>query len=808
MNTITKINLFAGTTENITVFSSEFTRKIESMNLNVSDVIIKINADTPKGRKQETEENEDKIKLLLAAYCDAGYNMNKIVYRPFMAGASDARKATSTWIDEKLIPELGKWALCGLSSKDMYIAVNKYMAYLGLLTSASKPFADVFGKAVDIRRVAIIKDGSITVNSKADIVTVDTVNNNQDRTCNINAFDGFGIIRKELTKDESCTIRGPWLKAFVQATDFTAIAGYAFKNGKNPEFIDFWGNTIALKDVDIILTESCFKAAKMYLGWQLYQNAFEQLGHTICVCVREHSPRIKGMPYQQGQTLSGDDQDALHFSNHAHSTVYKYHEAKNAANLLRGDHKLAAKLYPSLLNEPHTMKCVQEKYSSKRQDMLGGRIPALGYNAFLGPDMLAFVQHLFGMEVTGSLKAGECYCSAAKSGKVDVTRSPHLDHAHVILNNVEFMPFVSKTPTMFINIVDMTTIRLRADYDGDHVWYSQDEWLLDLIERTNKELNNLPIDWDVASAPKSKITKSTIANFICNLIHGSEIGIYADSLTKMWNSKYNRFTCNWLTYAGNVLIDAAKHASVKIDKPEAVKKLAETPLPEFARYAKADSETPADSSYWDEIREYTGTPRCAYSDSFLDKYSANVKKSIPETLEVEGLDELVFNPSLFMIKSDRKVIPGLCHQGTWNAETRTVENAGLVQQIAFRHSQEWKEVMGTVDAQMHRDEWEEACKEQALTEMIEYCRALYIDNPAIDKVSDEAILDSCYDNVVRRLFNTKMTDGMRTVMMQFFWRVFGDRVVKVLKSKHIGEEFTDDFSDLDIDDDDELFTID
>lgn len=804
MNNIKKINLFANTIEEITVFDSELTRKIESMGLNVSDVLIKINSEVPKGKKEETELAESKVRAQLRHMCAEGYVLDGRTYMPFLAGSSDARKATSSWIDVDLLPELGKWALCGLQTKDMVIAVNKYMAYLGLLTSASKSFEEAFDSVIDIRRVAIIPDTFVDVFAKADIVTMRSVEHDANRVCNINAFDGFGIIRAELTNNESCTLRGPWLKAYVQAALFDKIAAFCRKNNIPESFKDFWGNTINLADVDVILTESCFKAAKLYKSWTQYQEAFELMGHTICVCVREHSPKLKGMPYQQGQTLSGNEEDALHFANHAYGTVYKYHEAKNAACLLSGDHRAAAKLYPALLNELHTSKCIQEKYTSKREDMLGGRIPELGYNAFLAPDMMAFVQHLLGQKITGSLKAGECSCAPADKGDVDVTRSPHLDNAHVVLNNVRKMSFVpTKTPTMFINIFDMTTIQLRADYDGDHVWYSQDEWLLGLIKKTSDTIHNLPADWDVDKAPKSPINRATIANFICNLLHGSEIGIYADSLTKMWNSSYDRDVCDWLTYAGNVLIDAAKHTSVKIVKPDAVKELSAIPLPEFARHAKATADCPATSKYWDEIREYTGTPRCAYSGSFLDMYSRKVGETVPETLTINGVEELVFDPTFMMVKADRKVIPGLCKRGTWNPEKGTFEDAGVFQQIAFRHSDEWKLAMNSDAAKMHRDEWEAAKKAEAQKEIISYCRTLY--GAAVASKTDDEILIGAYDNVLRNIFNTKMSEGMRTAVMQCFWRVFGDIAVRVLKSKVVNLD--SDFIDPEFDDDDDLFDV-
>ena len=381
MNTIVKYTIANNTYEKIAVFSSEFTRKLEK--LGVEDAIIKICAEVPSvGKKTDVEAKEAEVKSNLTHWCAQGFEYNGHRYFPFEAGSSDIRKATSLWLREELLPIIGKWCLCGLTTKapevnidnlkmrgfeadqkcfgtgltkiPMKLAINKYMAYLGLLSSASKPFVEVFGKAISIRRVAVIPDGFVTVNSKVDLVSATEIKHDVDRSCEINAFDGFAIIRDTLTNGESCTLRGPWLKAFAQAVNFKDVAAFAFEHGIKPEFKDLWGNSVRLADVDVILTESCFKAAKLYESWSQYQDAFEQMGHAICVCVREHKPRLKGMPYQQGQTLMGTEDDALHFMQHAKATVYKYHNPQEAAKLLRGEHRVAVRMYPALLNERHT----------------------------------------------------------------------------------------------------------------------------------------------------------------------------------------------------------------------------------------------------------------------------------------------------------------------------------------------------------------------------------------------------------------------------------------------------------------------
>lgn len=801
MDTIFKYNILENKTESVTVFDCAFTEKLHNMGINPKDAYVKICAETPK-----VEEYEAIVKATKANFCSDGFFFNNNFYDIFESGSSDNRKATDCWLLHSLLPVLGKWCMCGLQTKNMKLAVNKYMAYIGLLFSASKKFEDVFDSRINIRRVAVIKDVDIVVDSIVDLVeATEGVTHKVARKLVINAFDGFGIVRKNLTKGESCTLRGPWLKAFAQAIDWNKLVAFCANRGIKTTFVDFWGNEIALNDVDIILTESCFKTAKLYTDWNQYCAAFEELGHSIRVCVREHKPRLKGLPYQQGQTLMGTEDDAVSFAQHAKKTVYKYHEPKEASRLLRGAHQQAAKMYPALLTESHTQRAIQEMYTTKRNDMLGGRIPELGYNAFIAPDPVAFAEHLFGLPIKGFMKAKECFCSAAKTGLVDITRSPHLDNAHVILNNLKNCP-LAEGPTMFINIWDTTTIQLRADYDGDHVWYSQDSHLLKLIEETYAKLNNLPIDWDVAKAEKVAITKSAIANFSINLIHGSEIGIYADALTKMWNNNYDRDVCDWLTWAANVLIDAAKHASVKIKKPDAVKELNRVSLPLFAMYAKADKERPV-GDYWLKEREVTTRsgetvtlpPRCAYTGSFLDMYSKNVNENVPEKLVIEGLDDEVFNVAKMMIDSHRKsgVFPGLSKIGIYVPEQKKYVDCGIFQEIAFRHSTEWNKLVGDSSFFKHRSEWEEAVAEEARKELIAWGRS-----KIGDSVTNEELEDWMYDVIVRNIFTTKMSDGMDTVVKQAFWRIYGDKAVKVLK-----KNLDTSIPDFDSDEFEELFDV-
>jgi len=95
----------------------------------------------------------------------------------------------------------------------------------------------------------------------------------------------------------------------------------------------------------------------------------------------------------------------------------------------------------------------------------------------------------------------------------------------------------------------------------------------------------------------------------------------------------------------------------------------------------------------------------------------------------------------------------------------------------------------------------EATGKAARKEILDWAYAKY---PTIERSAemDERIENACYDIIVRSIFNTKMSEGMDTVIKQAFWRIYGDKAVKVLKQNlnssmpdFDGEEFEDLLSD-------------
>lgn len=773
MYKINSYNVATNSMEEVVLFSSAMMRKLESLG-RAEDGIIKV------ASALEIELSDDdkaiaqaRLQTIVAKGLDIGMNH----YVPFFAGSSDIRKGASGWICDDLLADIGKWAMCGLKTSDLNIAVNKYAAYIGLLMSSTRSFMQVYGRELDVRRVCVVKDSFVTVSGKADFVRGNTVTMDVDHSVEINAFDGAAYILPHITGGKASTLRAPWVKAMAIPMDYIR---FAEERGLSTIIKDYWGNDVDLREIDLVLTESCFKMAGQYQSFAQYQAAFEELGHEICVCVEEHAPRKKSMPYQQLQTLVGGTyEDAMRLAYMTKEVMDKYHDPDEAAGLVGGFLAKAARMYHGLLVEPYTARTMNEAFEAKRNKAIGGKVLDLGYNAFLAPDPIAMLEALFGLPIEGSLKAGECFCANGGAGWVDVTRSPHLDHAHVILRNVKKPNDYFMGPTMYLNIFDFTTIRLRADYDGDHVWYSRNAFLLNAVRKTDRLLGNLPADWVAPKAPKSAINRATLAQFFTSLTQTSQIGIYADNFTKFWawiNEELDKDTLSmdearevwcWLTYAGNVLIDAAKHGSANVRPPEMVRKFSKMPLPAFCEYAKADSIHPVGDEHW--------YAKVAKTNGFGDMYSRCVQNNIDEHLHVDGIENLVFDVNDLMIDPERKIgcLSGLYIRGHWNNETKTMDDAGFFQQLAFTSARELEKLREGSNDQIYVESWEAERGRIAFEQ--------------IKRWAEErgSTIEHAYDVIVRCVFagGRNESETYKYTMKRAFWSFFGAFVVQLLKNR-------------------------
>lgn len=754
--------------DEVVLFPSAMMEKLDSMGL-AANGIMKVSSVM---ELEMTDDDKAVAQTHLDHIVNVGIEYAGRHYTPFFAGSSDIRKGSSVWIDKSVYAEIGKWAMCGLQTKNLNIAVNKYAAYIGLLMSSTRKFEDVYGKQLDVHRVCVVKDSSVIVSGAVDYVDGGKSTKKNDHSVEINAFDGAAYIRPEMTAGKASTLRAPWVKAMAIPMDYIR---FAEERGLSTIIKDYWENDVDLREIDLILTESCFKMAGQYENFAQYQAAFVSLGHEIRVCVEEHAPRKKAMPYQQHQTLIGaTDEDAMKLAYMTWEHMSEFKNPEKTGGLIGGALGQATKIYSGLLVEPYTARLISEAYTAKRNRALGGKVFDLGYNAFLAPDPVAMLEALYGLPVKGVLKAGECCCAPTGRGWIDITRNPHLDHAHCLLYAVSIPNDYFVGPTLYLNIWDLTTIRLRADYDGDHVWYSRNSFLLNAVRKTDKILKNLPVDWVAPKAPKTSINRANLAQFFSSLTQASQIGIYADNFTKFWawmaqeieEDRVSLDECRevwcWLTWAGNVLIDAAKHGAANVKSPELVRYFSKMPLPAFCEHAKANNDRPLGSEHWQT--------RVAKSNGIVDKYAECIQKNVDEELHINGSEGFVFDPYMMLNDAHRKVGPlaGLYARGTRIPGTELYEGEGFFQKLAFMHAPEM-EALRFKD--LHTELSWEAERGKIMFQQIK----LWAEERG-------STIEAAYDIIARGVFSRadKTSEKWAYAMKRTFWCVFGEMAISAI----------------------------
>jgi hypothetical protein len=330
-------------------------------------------------------------------------------------------------------------------------------------------------------------------------------------------------------------------------------------------------------------------------------------------------------------------------------------------------------------------------------------------------------------------------------------------------------------PTVYFNLYDLTTIRLRADYDGDHVFWSQDHDLINLVRKSANILGHRPIDWNAPEGNKTKISNAVLAEMLKMRTKASQIGIYADNLTKVWgnandwlregriNTEKYRKMIAYLTWAGNVLIDAAKHGSANVEMPKWMKDiLKEAQFPSFIEYAKANDSRPVGSDVWKE--------KCRKTDSFLDMYTEFVEKNVSGKLEVEDTEDMIFNVNVLMNDPLCKVIPGLLGTGTCNKRTGKFEGEGLFASIAFRAAKD-------------REDVEDSDNKETLIEALNNVRyaEAYIELEKYAAQNGRTMIDVC-DNVTRWIFKTESIQNnvkLAKVLYDMYFGVFGNMLADI-----------------------------
>ena len=481
--------------------------------------------DSPKDYKYACQ-NGFKITI------DYGHRKETVEYRRFLGTAGSIKKSTIMFVNKNIHSALMKKINNGryegpkngeevktyngreLNSKFIPAKLNAYFA-LACSASIQVPWPRIIviddvetSFEAEVREV---RDTGYAENPEWPSVTEPI-----KKTIKINTCDGMGFISPKMSAEwakvlnegdqplSGYNVRCAFLKGMVFTIDFERfaeeVAGtYLVK--------DAWGDEKDIRDADVILTVSMLKLWSSYAGCDDYIKNCKENGYEFCIAKSApHELRnVHTTNYQYLQDFKFSDEQINEL---IAPTVTKIKEClgmdwRKLILYMCGtgiDEKSVVHMEPvckaimanpELIKDPYVRSKISRMIQKRIKSAKIGVLDVEGDYAIIGCDPYVLLQNMFGLEVTGLLKSGECYhkyWSDKNVPEVIAFRAPMTSHENVCKLKVVDNEGTQKwfkyiTTCCMLNGWDTTAIRCNgADYDADTFFTTNNKVLLDAFE--------------------------------------------------------------------------------------------------------------------------------------------------------------------------------------------------------------------------------------------------------------------------------------------------------------------------------------
>lgn len=516
----------------------------------------------------KTQFQQDYLMLVMDSVSDykralQGFSVtvdgNTIRYRRLLGTAGSIKKSTIIFVNEEIHAELMERLNNGRDMRKEFVPA-KLNAYLALQCSASI--------AVSWPRIIVVDD-AIT-HFKSDVLLVDdsdlsleepvvTQVNGYDIEYNVS--DGMGFVTPEMSAiwakelnegDEPLSgvnTRCSFLKGMLFTVPFKQFAEEVAHTYK---IVDAYGVERDIRDADAIVTTSMLKLWDSYPSYEAYYENCMKNGYEFSIAKSApHKLRnVHTTNYQYLQDFKITDEQINRLIS---PTVNKIKDClgldwrklilymcgvgldeKNVDNMDPMCKAIMAN--PELVNDPYVRSKVQRMIQKRIKSAKIGVLDVEGDYAILGNDPYSLLQHIFGIPITGLLKAGECYhqyWSDKNVNEVILFRAPMTSHNNLSKMNVVATDEMKKwyryiKTCCLINSWDTTAIRLNgADYDSDTVFSTNNSVLLEsfsykmtLMCIQSKASKRIPTEDDFVSSEIAGFgdTIGSITNRATNMI--------------------------------------------------------------------------------------------------------------------------------------------------------------------------------------------------------------------------------------------------------------------------------------------------
>lgn len=486
-----------------------------------------------------------------------GFTVNGEEFTRLLCGSGHARRNTVIFCQKKIEETLKEKLNNGRHIEDMVLAKNN--AYFALSYSGTMPVSQPY--------FCVVPDYEIKRKEWVDVIHDDRSITTEEREIDFNIFDGQGLISPRLAKlwsseieldhVPSCfIIRNSFLKGMVATFDFHR---YAEEISEKKFITDVWGNQVNIRDMDLILTASQFKAWNQYKSQQEYEVNCRKNGFTFGItrASPENDDVFVFSNYQFLQVLNLNDDQIESLCSKTVTFFENVTKNEKAYTLLYLLGRLTAKEYdedaynkvsdfvskalilnPSMIDDPYVRNHIIRSINKKIKESYIGNLIFDGNYSFIVQDPYAFAQHILGDPVTGLMQRGEYFSGFWNNRKVDkiaAMRAPLTWRSEVDVLELKNTPELNdwyqylQVGCTILNShgVDVLTLS-DSDFDGDLFMTTNQKEFID------GAFGGYPVSYDKKKAKKQPVNENELWK-IDKLSFDSRIGYVTNCSTTLYS---------------------------------------------------------------------------------------------------------------------------------------------------------------------------------------------------------------------------------------------------------------------------------
>lgn len=392
-----------------------------------------------------------------------GITVNGINFRRFVGTTGGLKNNTLLFVNNdeielngkktSILNELNIRCECN-RNPDITLVPAKYEAYKALTCSASQPICEP-------RRILVVRD--CITKFKDTVIYLDNSHEDHDSPIMDTVYDielentvsdGFNLCTIEYMKKVSeslgldyitsgVCLRNAWLKGMIYP--FPIIEFIEKYNNGNYMIKDIWGHMQDIRECDMIITESSLKLWSSYDSIDDYMKSYKENGYGFAVTKispkKLDDQRELNYQYLQSYNFSDEDIEALcePTINYLKNSMGGDYEStiKFLGISAKSDNMTWQKaLYTSeyMLGDPYIIDSIHRMIKKKINNAKIGKLIVDGNYQIASGDPFALMQSICGLEITGLLKAEECYSKYWIDKNVDelvIFRSPMTSHNNI-----------------------------------------------------------------------------------------------------------------------------------------------------------------------------------------------------------------------------------------------------------------------------------------------------------------------------------------------------------------------------------------